>query len=427
MIASLEARGFSWCENPDTAEIIIVNTCGFVHDAKKESIETTLLFREKYPDKTIVMAGCLSERYGSELAAELGDIDGFTGLSGPRDIVDTVVRALASREPGGEPPRIERAATEASEMPRSARTRLLSYPGSAYVKIAEGCDNRCSYCAIPIIRGGLVSRDVDGIVTEIAGLSSRGIRELNLVAQDGGSFGFDRGGRDLPGLLRAIAKIDADFWVRILYIHPDHFPEEILAIMKDDPRFLPYFDIPFQHAARPVLARMGRKGDAGIYLSLLERIRNVLPDAVLRSTFLVGFPGETEEDVAVLADFQERARLDWAGVFRFSREEGTAAWSYPHRVPKGLGEKRKRSIEQAQVPITEGMLDRFVGRVIRVLVEERVEGEPFVLGRGFMHAPEIDGLVVVHPGEGGGPLEPGSFVSVRLAKRNGFDLEGMTG
>jgi ribosomal protein S12 methylthiotransferase len=230
---------------------------------------------------------------------------------------------------------------------------------------------------------------------------------------------------EFPELLKQISRLSGEFWVRLLYMHPDHFPLEILDIIKNDPRILPYFDIPFQHGSERILRKMGRRGNAEKYLELLDTIRTVLPDAVIRSTFLVGFPGETRKDREILEDFQDRARLDWLGVFSYSREEGTAAaelqgeWAY--RFQTRRRDRQRDGLMKRQQPITEARMDRFVGRDMTVLIEEAVEGEELFIGRTFLQAPDVDGLTVVD----GENLSPGSMVPVRIIRRNGLDLEAV--
>ena len=420
LIAELERCGLQWVAEAEAAEAVIVNTCGFIASAKEQSIQIALQLRERYPAKKVILAGCLVQRYAGELAEALGEIDGFVGLCDPQGIR----RLLA---PGAaEPERVPKPSAESGQQPGAEsgqqpgrRTRLLSYPGSAYLKIAEGCNNRCSYCAIPLIRGPLASRSRPEVLAEAEELLARGVRELILVAQDLGSFGTDRGAGELAALLRDLLRIGRDFWLRLLYIHPDHFPEEILELFASEPRLLPYFDLPFQHASEAVLSRMGRRGSAERYLALIRRIRERLPDAVLRSTFLVGFPGEGEEDFRRLLEFQQAAELDWAGVFAYSREEGTPAYGFPGRVSRKLAGERQALIEQAQVPITRARLERHLGRVLPVLIEEPVLGEALSLGRAYLQAPEVDGLVVVQAAG----LEPGSLHRVRIERVAGVDLE----
>ncbi len=419
LIAELESSGLQWVAEADGAEAVIVNTCGFITSAKEQSIQTALQLKERYPAKKVILAGCLVQRYAGELAEALGEIDGFVGLHDPQGI-----RRLLEPE-AAQPERSQQPGAERSQQPGAERvssvrrTRLLSYPGSAYLKIAEGCDNRCSYCAIPLIRGPLASRSRAEVLAEAEELLARGVRELILVAQDLSSFGLDRGAGELAALLRDIGRIGGEFWLRLLYIHPDHFPEEILEQFASDPRLLPYFDLPFQHASAAVLSRMGRRGSFESYLALIHRIRERLPDAVLRSTFLVGFPGETEEDFRRLLEFQQAAKLDWAGVFAYSREEGTPAYALRGRVSRRLAGQRQSQLELAQVPITRARLERHLGRVLPVLIEEPVLGEALSLGRAYLQAPEVDGLVVVRAAG----LEAGSLHRVRIESVAGVDLE----
>jgi ribosomal protein S12 methylthiotransferase len=412
MIAALERAGWSLAAGPDDAEVLIVNTCGFVSDAKRESIETSLELKERHPGKKVIMVGCLSERYGQELCRQLPEIDGFLGNRDPARIVDLVE---AGAPHGSDAP----IPGDAQASPPYDRPHLLSFPGSAYVKVAEGCGNRCTYCAIPLIRGDLVSRGRTEIVAEIAALLGRGIRELILIAQDLGSYGKDRGSAELTRLLTDISRISGDYWVRLLYIHPDHFPSGLVDVMAGDPRFLPYFDLPFQHASPNILKAMGRQGDPERNLGLLSEIRGRLPGAVIRSTFLVGFPGETDVDFEQLLSFQQKARPDWLGVFTYSREKDTPAYGMPGKVARQAAEKRKSELELQQLPITERALDAQVGRTLDVLVEERVEGEELSLGRAYLHAPDVDGLVVIRRA-----LSAGAVIPVRIDRRNGVDLEG---
>jgi ribosomal protein S12 methylthiotransferase len=393
MIAALQKAGWERASGPAAADVLIVNTCGFITEAKTQSIETSLSLKAQHPGKIVIMAGCLSERYRDTLARELPEIDGFLGNRDPADIV-----ALLEGRPLAKP---ASAAHLASPVGPAAparpyeRPHLLSFPGSAYVKIAEGCANRCTYCAIPLIRGELASRDRAEIVAEIRGLRDRGIKELILIAQDLGSYGKDRGRAELVPLLSDIASLSGDFWVRLLYIHPDHFPEGLLDVVSADARFLPYFDLPFQHAAPGILRAMGRRGDPERNLALVSEIRGRLPLAAIRSTFLLGFPGETDADFADLLDFQDKARLDWVGAFTYSREEDTPAYSMAGKVTKAAAARRKAELETRQVPITERALDARVGTTLDVLVEEQVEGEDMSIGRGYLQAPDVDGLVVL--------------------------------
>ena len=421
MMSYLNKAGWE-SASADNADIIIVNSCGFIESAKQESINAVIEWRKLYPNKKILLAGCLAQRYTKKLEGTLTEADGFFGVENIAEITGVVSKIT----------------NKAKENPTSGKQEtgkrpLLSLPGSAYVKISEGCNNRCSFCAIPLIRGKLASRTIPDITEECRSLLKRGIAELCIIGQDIGSFGADFSGAaataaaKLPELLKAISSLEGHFWVRLLYIHPDHFPLQILDIMEKDSRFLPYFDIPFQHASAKILSAMNRRGNSEQYLALLETIRARLPGAVIRSTFLLGFPGETEEDFAALLDFQEKAKLDWLGCFTYSREEDTPAFSMKGRVSAKTAAARKRTIEERQVPITEKNMERFTGQMLEILIEERIDGEDaenFLLGRLYCQAPEIDGAAVIAD-SGADVKSPqiGKLTKCKVIGRRGFDLE----
>ena len=450
MMSFLNLAGWSAAESAETADLIIVNSCGFIESAKQESINAVLGWRELYPNKKILLTGCLAERYAKELREALPEADGIFGVSDISGITqaafDTMQTSLysgntadrnISETPSQKLSGSQRISGPTPQGQRSEGSRpLLSMPGSAYVKISEGCNNRCSFCAIPLIRGDLRSRPVSAILKECKELLGRGIRELCLVGQDSGSYGNDftpiksagtTQAHDLSYLLGELSRLKGNFWVRLLYIHPDHFPLPILDIIDRDKRFLPYFDIPFQHGSEKILRSMNRRQSAEANLELIRTIRMKLPDAVIRSTFMTGFPSETEEDFRLLLDFQEKACLDWLGCFTFSREENTPAWDLKCRVDKKTAVKRKQLIEEHQISITEKQMERFIGRVLDVLVEEKYEPltndsseTALYLGRLPCHAPEVDGAAVIFSCR---PLQLGSMVSCRVTARTGFDLK----
>jgi ribosomal protein S12 methylthiotransferase len=439
MMAALNRAGWTPAEDSDGADLIIVNSCGFIESAKQESINAVLGYRKTYPHKRILLAGCLAQRYAGELAESLPEAD---ALFGNADLSQAPAAAEAAMGLNPQKSLVPPAGTGGEEAAPGDRP-LLSLPGSAYVKIAEGCDNRCAFCAIPGIRGPLRSRPAAGIREECRRLLARGIRELCLIGQDLGSYGKDlapglpgsAAGTVLPALLETLSALEGDFWVRLLYIHPDNFPLPILDLCRRDPRLLPYFDLPFQHGSAKILRAMNRRGSAETYLALIGRIREALPDAVIRSTFLTGFPGEKDEDFEALLDFQEKAALDWVGAFPYSREEDTPAYSMKGRPSKGLAAERKRIVEERQVPISQGRLDRFIGRTMDVLVEEEIRtapeaagktapgeapGDYLYLGRLPGQAPEVDGAAVISSNRA---LRPGTFIRGRVFARAGFDLE----
>jgi ribosomal protein S12 methylthiotransferase len=414
--------------DPAEADIIIVNSCGFIEPAKLESINTVLSFKRQFPNKKIILAGCLAARYANDLQESLPEADILFGNADLEKIVDIVVGAFDNDNGGGgkidKRVGVKQNGNKAqSPMPsREGERPLLSLPGSAYIKIAEGCNNHCSFCAIPLIRGALHSRSIEDIYNEAKTLLARGIKELCLIAQDLAAYGADLAAACLlPDLLQRLSQLEGDFWVRLLYIHPDHFPVSILEVIKNDKRFLPYFDLPFQHASEPILKAMNRKGNAKQYLALVKQIRDELPDAIIRSTFMVGFPGESEEDFLALLDFQNKAQLDWLGVFAYSKEEDTKAFSMKARPAKRLAESRKKQLEENQIIITEERMDRLAGKTSVVLVEEEIDGEEgLYLGRLFCHAPEVDGAAVIETTK---TIKAGEFFPCKIIRRAGFDLQ----
>ncbi|MDR2194084.1 MAG: 30S ribosomal protein S12 methylthiotransferase RimO [Treponema sp.] len=421
MMAFLNKDGWVFAD-AEEADVIIVNSCGFIERAKQESINAAIGWRALYPNKKIVLAGCLSQRYASELEESLTEVDVIFGnkdLSNIRAAVSAVVRGEGRGTAAGYAAPEQAASSDEIETVLPERP-LLSLPGSAYIKISEGCDNRCAFCSIPFIRGRLRSRTIPAIVGECSALLMRGVKELCLIGQDIGSFGMDRGGtQELPDLLAAISALSGDFWVRLLYIHPEHVPLQILALMQNDTRFLPYFDLPFQHGSASILKAMNRQQCAEDYLALLAAIRSALPDAVVRSTFLLGFPGETEKDMDELLDFQEKATLDWLGCFTYSREEYTSAYSMKNRVSKKTALERKQRVERKQTAITELRMERFIGRSLDMLIEEAIQREDLYFGRLFCHAPEVDGSVVI---SSDAVLETGTFIRGAVFARTGYDL-----
>jgi len=414
MITSLQNKGYVRAETAETAELILVNTCTFIESAKKESIDAFFELRQARKDAKIIMAGCMAERYGKDLLEMIPEADGIFGNRDPQKIADIADDVLAGKKSTYFPPNMKMA-------PR--RQHFLSLKNSVYVKISEGCSNACTFCAIPKFRGTLSSRSFDDVANEIEGLIDSGVKEINLIAQDLASFGLDRGQDEFLPLLERVLKKPGDYWLRMLYLYPDRFPEGVLNLAKTEKRLLPYFDLPFQHASGRLLKLMGRRGDDVEYLELIDRIRSTVPDAIIRSTFIVGFPGERDSDFQTLLDFQQKAKIDWMGVFTYSREEGTPAFRMQSEDAFELfrpkAEERKQRLEDAQNEITARSLDRWVGRELEVLIEEPIQGSAMGLGRSFLQAQEVDGLVIVH----GENLVPGQVVRTRVTKRNGVDLE----
>ena len=425
MMGFLQEAGWVSVADPAEAELIIINSCGFIEKAKQESINTVLGYRKTYPDKKIVLAGCLAQGYAQELASALPEADLIFGNRDLAKITHAASLALTSPETGDFCKVFVPAEIPETGISLSGRRPLLSLPGSAYIKIAEGCDNHCTFCGIPRIRGPLRSRTLSQVVGECRELLDRGIKELCLIGQDLGSYGTDRTGgeSELPQLLEALSKMEGRFWVRMLYLHPDRFPVPILELIRQDPRLLPYFDLPFQHGASKILRAMNRRGTGESYLALIHHIREMLPDATIRSTFLTGFPGETEKDFQDLLAFQDQAQLDWIGCFTYSREPDTPAYSMRPRLPRRIAAARQGLIEMRQVPITEARLDRLLGRSLEALVEAPLPGKEDpgeYRARLRCQAPEVDGLTLIASDT---LLLPGTFVRGRIVARHGFDLE----
>jgi ribosomal protein S12 methylthiotransferase len=416
---SLEKDGWSLTDDAQKADLILVNTCGFIESAREESINTFFELRELNPKARIIVSGCLAQRYGQELSEQLPEADGIFGnrdlkqINGFVENLSPKSRLLVPEYPDPD-----------SEI--YDRKELFGYPGSAYLKISEGCNHRCGFCAIPLIRGGLRSRSMDSILDEARTLVARGVREINLIAQDLAAYGTDQGGKSrFPELLQKITDIPGDFRVRMLYIHPDAFPFEILDMIRTNPKIIPYFDIPIQHASPALLRPMKRMGDAQVYTDLVSRIRSALPECVIRTTIMLGFPGETDADFDMVYDFVKTNRFNWMGSFVYSREEGTYAWDLTdektHDALSKVAARRQKKLEKLQEKITSEHLQEFVGREYDVLIEELIEGEDLAIGRIWAQAPEVDGLTVVM----GRGMEPGKVYRCGITKVNGVDLEAV--
>lgn len=445
ILTRLLKKGMRRVESPEEADLIIVNSCGFIESAKRESLEAVIDAKTNHPKAKVLLAGCLSERYAKTLAEDLPEADGIIG-NGDLSAIDAVVDSMME---GSRP--VE--TYEQQGVCCGEREELLSFPGTAYVKISEGCDSRCSFCAIPGIRGNMRSRPAQDIIDEIQSLVARGIVEINLVGQDSASYGmdgsnpvkkeiwsqFDGNGATLSPLaqlLQGISRLEGKFWLRLLYIHPDHLPLDILPVMAADPRLLPYFDIPFQSGSDPIIKAMNRIGTGADYTELIQRIKSqpwnpCLGAAAVRSTFLVGFPGETDDHAQQTLDFIRAIEPDWAGSFTYSREEDTPAGKMENQVPKKTAEKRNKALQQLQERVTAKCLARRVGRTYDVLIEEVIEGgdgegNGLAIGRCWFQAPEVDGAVVVSydPEEHSQLVASGRMVPVLVTGTSGVDLTG---
>lgn len=437
MISRLEDAGWWWTDDPATASLILVNTCAFIEPAQQESIDATLSLAGDYPDTPIALTGCMAQRFPEELAQGIPELAGIFGNRDPGRIGEFVARLRAgvgAADAGrgvtdadggatgqGAAPVVWLPDADAT-LPGESRRRLFSHPGSAYVKVAEGCDHSCSFCAIPSIRGTLRVRTAESLLEEIEELAATGVREFNLVAQDLAAWSGPGG---IVALIRRLLERPGEYWIRPLYLYPDSFPLELVRIAREDPRLLPYFDLSFQHASPRILRAMGRPGSPEEYLRLIDEIRGIHPDVVLRSSFIVGFPGETDQDQRMLLDFLQRAEVDWVGVFEFSPQTGTPAARLAEREsgpdPEAVAARRAET-EELQESIMIRRLARWEGRTLQLLVEEPMEGAGLSIARSRLNAPDVDGLVVLHHGENDAP-RPGEFVEARITGLRGIDLQ----
>ncbi len=420
MLGQLAAAGYRIAASPDQADVVVVNTCGFVQDAKEESVQAVLEatgLKRTGRCRALLVSGCLAQRYARELPGLLPEVDGFVGTGEfPRiaEIVGTVLR-------GREPQRswvTGHTALATAEMPR----RRLSPGHVAYLKIADGCDHGCGFCAIPAIRGPLQSRPRGDVVAEARQLAADGVRELVLVSQDTTGYGADRGdARGLVALLEDLLAIPSLAWIRLHYLYPTRITPELTALLAAEPRLCRYLDLPLQHADAGVLKAMGRAGGAEAYRRLIGRLRRAIPGLVVRTAFITGFPGETAAQFGVLERFVAEMRFDRLGVFRYSDEEGTAAAALRPKVPRRVAEARRARLMAVQAQIAEAKGQAQVGSVHDVMVDGPAADFPGLqCGRTAGHAPEVDGTLYLQ----GPQVDPGTFVRVRIRQAFEHDLFG---
>lgn len=407
MRAAVASSPYTLADSPDHADVIVVNTCAFIRDATEESIETVLeAVSEWLPGRlgrSIIVTGCMVSRYSGDLAAELPEVAAFLPVAEESGL-------LASLE--------QITGISAGGTGEAGPTRTLEGP-SAYLQISDGCHRACAYCTIPAIRGPYVSTPLADIVAEATELVSLGAREIVLIGQDISAYGHDQPeGTTLADVVRAVAAVPGVDWLRLMYVQPDGVTDELLAAIAENSNVVRYLDIPLQHAAKPVLRAMKRSGDARAFLDLLARVRTVLPDVVLRTTLIAGFPGETRADIAELHKFLAAAHFDYVGVFAYSPEEGTAAARMRDQVPLRTRRARAQRLRDIADDIGIAKAAEKVDVTLEVLVEGVDEDEGFVVGRWRGQAPEIDGVVVLDSGS------TGQIVTARIVDSLGYDLEG---
>ena len=419
MLAALEQSGYAVVDDPDQASVLLINTCGFIRPAVEEAIDTIFelaAYKEQNPHQKLLVTGCMVQRYGSELLNELPEVDLFVGLDDfPR--IGTMLEQLPLR------PQCIVTSGPSTFLMNNTLPRRISTPFfRAYLKITEGCDNRCAYCMIPSIRGRLRSRAMTDLLLEATRLQQAGVRELALIAQDLTAYGRDLGnGTSLVSLLEALLTQTDIPWLRLLYAYPSGITDDLLHLMADQPRLLPYLDIPFQHVSTPVLRAMNRHYDHRALQDLILRIRRIVPDCAIRTTMLVGFPGETRDDVDLLLEALQTWQLDHVGVFQYQDEEGSSAAKLPDKISEEEKEARYQQVMAVQATISAQRQQRFIGRVEPVLVEGISEESDLLLeGRSRFQAPEIDGCVYITAGH----VTPGDIVPVRITEAHTYDLVG---
>ena len=416
MLGIMQENGIELTSNPSDADILIVNTCAFILSAKEESI-TTILNLAEYKNgkcRALIVAGCLGQLYKSNLLDEMPEVDAIIGTGAWNRIMEAIEEALSGRK--------AIFIGEKSIIYDAKSPRIRTTPNyTSYVKIAEGCNNRCSFCSIPLIRGRQISRKIEDIRAEVENLAAQGVKEINLIAQDTTAYGIDIYGKPkLVELLRELVKVEKIHWIRILYAYPRRFSDELIDLIASEPKICNYVDLPLQHASNKILKRMNRPDNRESIENLLKKVREKIPGVVIRSTFIVGFPGETEEDFLELKEFLEAQRLDKVGIFTYSREEDTAAYDFPEQISEEVMQERYHELMSIQSLISQELNEALEGQELEILVENRDEEVPEVVaGRSYRDAPEIDGLVYIENDE---RSKAGDIIRVKVLAGFVYDI-----
>lgn len=416
MLGTMMGKGWLSTNTPDEADAIVVNTCGFIASAKEESIDTILQaaeLKKKNPHMKLVVTGCLTQRYKTQLAKGLPEVDLFIGT-------DEFTRIGSLLDDMPETGTILAKRTHYLYNEDMPRVNTLA-KHSAYVKVAEGCQHNCSFCIIPAIRGRLRSRPVASVVKEVQTLVQNGVVEVNLIAQDLAAYGRDTGESDLFGLMRALVAIDGLQWIRCLYVYPEYISDEFLEFIANEPKVVKYLDIPVQHASDAVLKRMNRNVSRAELREIFAKIRTRIPDLAIRTSVMVGFPGETEEDFEELCDFVREARFRHLGCFSYSQEEGTVAGRMADQIDEETKARRLATIMAIQQDVSRDNLTRYQGQILPVLIEgPSPDSELVWQGRLATQAPEVDGVVYINDG----PVKAGVIQMVRISETHAYDLVG---
>ena len=425
-MGQLKQNGYQITANAEEADTVVVNTCGFIDAAKRESIEAILeaaRLKTNGKAKRLIVAGCLVERYRDELKAEMPEVDAFIGTGQIKDILSVCDPKTNTRSL----PVIPLGNQSATYLYDESTPRVLATPSHyAFIKIAEGCDRPCAFCFIPQMRGHFRSRRFGSIVAEAHQLAEEGVKELILVAQDSSRYGEDLGKQDaLAHLLRELSHTEGIEWVRVMYTYPTHIGDAFLDVLADEPKAVKYLDIPLQHASQKVLRLMKRGGNRGSLERLIERVRRRVPNIAVRTTFITGFPGETEENFQELRAFVKNVEFDRVGVFTYSDEEGTPAFNLPNKVSPKIAKRRRDQLMNEQARISRGKNRARIGEIVRVMFEgESNESELLWQGRMETQAPDIDGCVLINDAPEGFSPSPGDFIEVLITESYDYDLVG---
>ncbi len=417
MLKELHDAGYEITPEETEADIVVINTCAFIESAKKESIDNILdiaYLKEHHDLKGIIVTGCLSERYQEEIMKEFPEVDAVLGVGSIHKIVEAC-NAVAKGE--------KYTSFEDKNTVELGGERLLTTPEyTAYLKVAEGCNHNCTYCAIPLIRGKMRSREMDDIIKEAKDLDALGIKEVCVVAQDTTAYGIDLYGEYmLPKLLQRIVDETSIPWIRILYCYPDKITDELISVIKNNERILNYIDLPLQHISDKILKKMNRRGNGDAIRAVIKKLRDEIPGIVIRTTFIVGFPGETEKDYNELLHFIRTTKFERAGVFPYSREEGTPAYNFTPRVPEQKKIDRADKLMEIQLGVSNAFLEKLVGKELTVLCEDFDSVSEVHFGRTYMDAPDIDGKVYFRANK---RVRPGTFVKVLVEDMLDYDVIG---
>lgn len=424
MLGVAGGLGVSFTDDETEADAILINTCCFIGDAKEESVNTILemaRYKEEGKCRALIVAGCLAQRYKQEIIDEIPEVDAILGTTSYEEIGNVLTRLFGEEKEKKE----EHISCfhDLKELPETAKKRVMTTGGHyAFLKIAEGCDKRCSYCIIPYLRGPYRSVPMEQLLAEARELADNGVRELILVAQETTLYGKDLyGEKTLPKLLHELAQIPGIYWIRIQYCYPEEITDELIQTIKTEEKVCHYLDIPIQHASDRILKRMGRRTHKAELKERIGALRCEIPDIALRTTFICGFPGETEEDHEELMEFVDEMEFERVGVFTYSAEEDTPAYSYPDQIPEEVKEERRADVMELQQEIAFEHCENMVGKVLDVMIEGKVADEPAYVGRTYMDAPNVDGLIFVNADE---MLMSGDFVRVKVTGANEYDLIG---